>query len=165
MDLDITWRLGWNQVSNTSFAYFGTLPVTSFFRPFFWNSSSEKSSDSSEEKSEEGGGFELGPELEECLHHRSKSVFAGQPPSAAVPSKCLARRLLSHSPFQQGSKPSKEAQEMVHNNGNTSSTSNKPNTMVSNCTLISSSQGEKSKEKNNDIVAIDLVQFKYQAQQ
>ena len=164
MDLDITWRLGWNQVSKAS-NYFGTLPVTSFFRPFFWNSSSEKSSDSSEEKSEEGGGFELGPELEECLHHRSKSVFAGQPPSAAVPSKCLARRLLSHSPFQQGSKPSKEAQEMVHNNGNTSSTSNKPNTMVSNCTLISSSQGEKSKEKNNDIVAIDLVQFKYQAQQ
>lgn len=130
-----------------------------FFRPFFWNTSSEKNSDSSEE----GGGFELGPE-EECLHHhRSKSVFAGQPP----PSKCLARRLLSHSPFQQGSKPLEKkaasAPEMVHNNGNTSSTSNKPNTMVSNCTLI---QGlEKSKEKSNDIVAIDLVQFKYQVQQ
>ena len=120
-----------------------------FSRPFFGNTSSEKSSDSCEEKSE------LGLEEEECLHHRSKSVSAGQQQQQ---SKCLARRLLSHSPFQHQS-------EMVHNNGkadNSSRVATMPNTMVSNC-LISSQQGQNN-EKNIEMVAIDLVQFKYQTQ-
>ena len=134
--------------SSYTFTTFPALYCHIFSRPFFGNTSSEKSSDSCEEKSE------LGLEEEECLHHRSKSVSAGQQQS-----KCLARRLLSHSPFQHQS-------EMVHNNGkadNSSRVATMPNnTMVSNC-LISSQQGQNN-EKNIEMVAIDLVQFKYQTQ-